>query len=163
MFPIFNERSEGGRWRFRRNGSSQPEVHRQRTGSGKAASITSAPDTTVRPWDGLRLRIRRMPEPTPTMPQSWNAYAYVDNKPLTMTDPSGMSLFSSLWGTVSNWFAGGGGSELVSCESFSDSGSCGSSNSGANPYPGASGFMFSATGQPAGGQPRDQSGLGMRG
>lgn len=56
----------------------------------------------------------------PYGPQSWNAYAYVDNKPVTMTDPSGMSLLSSLWGTVSNWFAGGGGSELARCMSFSD-------------------------------------------
>jgi len=81
----------------------------------------------------------------PADPQSWNAYAYVDNSPLVFTDPSGMNLFTSLWNGISNWFAGGG-DELARCESFSDSGSCGSSSSGANPYPGAGGFMFSATG-----------------
>ena len=37
----------------------------------------------------------------PTDPQTWNAYAYVNNNPLTYTDPSGMSLWSTLWdGTI---------------------------------------------------------------
>ncbi len=37
----------------------------------------------------------------PEDPQTWNAYSYVGNNPLTYTDPSGMSFWSTLWdGTV---------------------------------------------------------------
>ena len=41
-------------------------------------------------------------------PQTWNAYAYVNNNPLSYTDPSGLGFWSDLWDTLWNgtlWIA----------------------------------------------------------
>src|SRR5690348_11024000 len=44
-----------------------------------------------------------------TNPQTWNMYAYVNNNPLTMTDPSGMDYGCNLsWDNPCGGFDGGG-------------------------------------------------------
>jgi hypothetical protein len=38
-----------------------------------------------------------------TDPQSWNAYAYVNNNPLSRNDPDGRSWLGKLWQRITNW------------------------------------------------------------
>jgi RHS repeat-associated protein len=42
-------------------------------------------------------------------PQTWNAYVYVGNNPLSYTDPDGLGFWSSLLGILGQFFGGSGG------------------------------------------------------
>ena len=53
-------------------------------------------------------------------PQSWNRYAYVENDPINLTDPSGQGFWSSLFGAIVNLFGILTGGDLFGGAGFGD-------------------------------------------
>ncbi|MEM7050148.1 MAG: RHS repeat-associated core domain-containing protein [Acidobacteriota bacterium] len=53
------------------------------------------------PWNGRFLSVDPVLG-TPTLPQSWNRYAYVRGNPVSLTDPTGMRTFGAIFNA---WFA----------------------------------------------------------